>query len=149
MPKYVRFEKEEDVQWLVNLLGRALAKMKTDTSMINDENVEIIPRIYDAVLQAGDIEAAEAMGVPAKDLQEDKKAAAEKKASRKKRKPSNKRAGVKTVRVCNTHPTYGAVRRPSHDCETCWKEYKKMHPLQYANARRAFERKQSKIAGEE
>jgi hypothetical protein len=29
---------------------------------------------------------------------------------------------------CPDHPTYGAIRSPRTDCETCWRAYKKMNP---------------------
>ncbi len=42
---------------------------------------------------------------------------------------------------CEDHPTYGGQRRPQRDCAACWALYKKLNPMNYAKARRDFERK--------
>lgn len=30
---------------------------------------------------------------------------------------------TKTMKVCDTHPSYGAVRKPRTDCSSCWAAY--------------------------
>ena len=141
MPKYVRFERDEDVEWLRGLMERAVQKLRDDTSKLTEENAIIVPRVLDALVSAADVEHAEAIGVPKKVVREDKKivAAEEKeKKARRKKKP-------KPVKydLCPKHPRNAMKKRPSTDCEGCWAAYKKMNPMNYEKARRDFERKQT------
>ncbi len=67
------------------------------------------------------------------------KIAAKRKPSRKK-KPGLSKEDKANPLICNDHPTYGGLRRPQRDCESCWSVYKKLHPQEYAVKRRQFER---------
>jgi len=67
----------------------------------------------------------------------DKQAAKAKNAKKYKRELKPKKKKTKVVEACSEHPTYGGIRRPRKECETCWELYYQKNPDKKAIAAQA------------
>ncbi len=133
-PFYIKIDKEEDLEWLKNLITNSLNA---------DPNSRILLRYYDQVKNWHDAlnnplsatEFAEQTGIP--------KPTRTRTTTKKKKKQTKREQKLdeRNPDICTVHPTYGAVRRPRTDCDSCWLAYKRRHPMDYPAVRRDFERK--------
>ena len=73
-----------------------------------------------------------------------RKAARQSKAASARKKTSNRSKKEPSPFDCLQHTSYGGVRVPRTDCKQCWSIYKKLHPMEYAQARRKFALKNKK-----
>lgn len=137
MAKYVRFENDQDLIWLQNIIHRYVERVKQDPQHHLGDQVETILRIDEALQDAKEPKDAGQLGVPKKALAVNKEADA--------KKPAKKKGSSKPVRVelCDEHPYYGAKQVPGHkECEKCWDAYKKMNPEKYRLKRNAYKASQ-------
>ena len=139
MPKYVRFENDQDYQLVLGFFERSIIKMKADPAKYDLEQVESFYRVVEALKEAKTPQDAVKIGVPKETVKHDVEKAAEAKRTRK---SQAKPKGRSKFNLCKTHPYNSLQRVPSTDCEGCWAAYKKLHPTEWQNKRREFDRKQ-------
>jgi hypothetical protein len=124
----IKVETKEDLELLKSLFEGSVEKIQRGTSRFSDELSNFVLRFWDA------IEAAEEVA----DLFEEATSEAPKAV----KKPAKKRAPKFKPNLCPAHPDKALVQAPRTDCKGCWDAYKRLHPMEYDNKRRAFERKQ-------
>lgn len=139
MTLYIKIENKESVDWLCSLIQNTLAQRSHPTTiscypMLADwENGLSNPLDLKKIL-----EEADALPKPTP-------------KARAKRSTKKKREGLPpedkaNPLICNEHPKYGGVRRPQSNCEGCWSVYQKLHPLEYKQKRRDWERSQKSMS---
>lgn len=138
MAYFIRLENKEDLEWLQTILNNSVATLRKGSSSRLAAMSENIVRVHDAVINAVPKKEAEALGVSHEEFPEDVKPKATKKSTKKKAEPKEPDY---VPNLCPTHPKKEILRAPRTDCDGCWDAYKRLHPMEYDNARRNFERK--------
>lgn len=132
MAYFIRLERKEDVEWLASLLGNSVERLREGGLQSVSSAADKIYRIHDAIINAVPAKEAEALGITSEEYPEDVKPA---KTTRIKPKDDY------IPNLCESHPRNEFKRSPRTDCEGCWAAYKRLHPMEYDNARRKFDRK--------
>lgn len=136
MTIFIPIEAEEDLEWLRTILGNSVQKLKEGGGTeLHDAMLNIV-RLNDAVNSVLTLQDLV-------DQFDELKAKEPEKPKRKRRTKAQIEEETKGLPTyCSEHTTYGAQRPPRRECEECWSAYKKLHPLEYDQARRKFERTQ-------
>jgi len=120
MSRLITIGAEDDFQFLLKIFRGQLNKLKHGESGLDNDKIDSVVRIYDALSNAVEV----------------------KDESAKPKKKTTKKAPSRTkTDLCEKHPYYGAIRAPQGDCMGCWDAYKELNPMDYPGKRRKHERK--------
>lgn len=153
--KYVKIDKDSDLEWLKALFNKQVAKSKSGLSKLDLENVLMIERLAESfnhtiseqeliatyghnVVPSASTDDA---GIEPLDIPQ---------SPRRKRRTKAEMQEANLFTLCPDHPTYTAKKAPrrTEDCKTCWDAYKKFNPLTYQSKRTAWEQGKAAIANE-
>lgn len=127
---YIRLETKEDIEWLSNILDNSVMKVKNGNVALVDI-AENILRVHDATHSAmTEDEIITYLLGRQEEIKEAKKKVVKK----------------ELPNFCEQHKTYGAVKPPRTECDVCWTQYKRFHPLEYGPALKKFQRRQEKAS---
>lgn len=112
MAHFVKIDNKDDFIWLRNFV-QMWAQRCNDNISCYIEHVDKFNRLAEAFATAKEADAVQILKT-AKPVKEEAK-------SKPKREP------VILPKLCKDHPTYGAKRRPTRECDGCWKAYEKFN----------------------
>lgn len=127
----IEIEDKEAVDWLKVLISNQLNKMGNEYTITH---LPILTAWQNAL--ENPVERSSIAAEP--------KAPSTPRKGKKKTKKSPGRNPKDKPFECAKHPLYGGVRVPRTDCERCWEIYRSLHPMEYAQKRRAYELKANK-----
>lgn len=136
MAFYLRLEHPEDLEFLQGVIDKLIQRCK-EQHLSDLTVIDKIYRLQDALLQVRSTEKAHQLEIPQEQIDSDN-------AQKKRSQSSSKDDWIPNH--CKDHPKRYLKRAPSDDCADCWKAFKKLHPLEYDQARRKYDRKKSQVA---
>lgn len=125
---YIKLTDKTALDWLTRLIDNTLNQPTHPTTIAAFQELTHWHTALTNPLRVQDLVVPEAKPVTATKKSPPK---------RKKREPVES-----DMFTCAAHLTYGGKRRPRTDCEQCWSIYKRLHPAEYAQKRRAFDHAQ-------
>lgn len=149
MATYIRIDDKDNVDWMAKFLDNLLAKDPNNAFLVL--NYPYLVAWRDAIAQSVSTKKEE---IPKTIVVEEDKEELIPPPPKKRGRPPGIKSKGKTVKrtkkvdvdpfSCPFHKQRTFKQAPRDDCETCWNIYKKMHPIEYPQARKRFEWKNKK-----
>lgn len=149
MATYIRIDDKEDVKWMEKFLNSILEKDPNNPFLVL--NYSYLTAWRDAIAQAVSTKQEK---IPAVIVVEEDKPELIPPPPKKRGRPPGAKTKSKSIKrkkkqdidpfSCPSHKQRTFKQAPRDDCETCWNIYKKMHPIEYPQARKRYEWKMKK-----